>query len=127
MIEFTTVCKVDEIPDGQCQSFDVGDRSIAVCNNNGKFTAIDDMCPHMGASLAEGDFNPETCNLVCPWHGWRFNVNDGSWADNPRIKTDVFEVRIVDGNVQIGIESKIEKDEQENLTPDNFTDSENES
>ena len=81
----------------------------------------------MGASLAEGDFNPETCNLVCPWHGWRFNVNDGSWADNPRIKTDVFEVRIVDGNVQIGIESKIEKDEQENLTPDNFTDSENES
>ena len=106
MIEYITVCQVDEIPDGQCLSFEVGDRSVAVCKNRGKITAIDDMCPHMGASLSEGDLDPETCNLACPWHGWRFNVNDGTWADNPRIKTDVFQVRIVNDCVQIGMNSK---------------------
>ena len=102
MSEFATVCNVDEIPAGQGSSFDVGDRCIAVFNyGGGKFTAIDDLCPHMGASLVEGHFDTETCNVACPWHGWRFNVKNGQWTDNPRVATDVFSGRVVGQEVQV--------------------------
>ena len=103
MSEFATVCPTDEIPNGEGRSFEIENRSIAIFNNDGNFSAIDDMCPHMGASLSEGYFDPATCNVACPWHGWRFNVNNGAWADNPRVKTDVFEVRVVSGEIQIKI------------------------
>lgn len=101
MSEFITLAKTDEIPAGEGRKFDIGEKVIAVFNINGRFSAIDDMCPHMGASLVEGDFDEKSCSVVCPWHGWRFDVTDGAWADNPRIKTDVFELRVVDDNIQV--------------------------
>ena len=54
MSEFTTVAKVGSIPDGQGITVAVGDRLIAVFNSCGSYFAIDDMCPHMGASLGAG-------------------------------------------------------------------------
>ncbi len=101
MSEFVTVATRDEIPIGEGRNFEIENRVVAVFNLGGKFTAIDDMCPHMGASLCEGEFDIHNCNVVCPWHGWRFNVVDGSWADNPRMKTDVFEVRVVGDKIQV--------------------------
>ena len=103
MTKFVAVCTTDEIPVGEGRSFEVENRSIAIFNNGGKFSAIDDMCPHMGASLAEGHFYPYTCNVDCPRHAWRFNVNDGAWADNPRVKTDIFEVRVTNDEIHVGI------------------------
>ena len=28
-------------------------------------------------------------------------MTDGTWCDNPRIKTEVFEVRVVDDEIQV--------------------------
>ena len=100
MPEFVTVAKVGAIAEGAGMAFPVGDRLVAVFNlGGGSYHAIDDLCPHMGASLAAGD----VCDgiVVCPWHAWRFRVTDGTWCDNPRIKTDVFEVRVVDDEIQV--------------------------
>ena len=101
MSEFQTVATVDEIPEGQGRRFEVDERVLAIFNIRGKYTAIDDMCPHMGASLCEGDYNASDSTVACPWHGWRFNVFDGSWSDNPRIKTDVFDVKVVGNQIQV--------------------------
>jgi len=53
----------------------------------------------MGASLAEGYV--EEGVVTCPWHAWRFRLADGTWCDNPRIKTDSFEVRVVGDEIQV--------------------------
>lgn len=104
MSDFVTVSKTSEIPSGESRSFEINNRSVAVFNVNGQFKAIDNLCPHMAAPLCEGDFDLESCDVICPWHGWRFNVNDGAWSDNPKIKTDVFEVRVVGEDVQVRVE-----------------------
>ena len=101
MSEFQKVATVDEIPVGKAKSFEVDDRVIAIFNIDGTFTAIDDMCPHMGASLCEGDFSVTDKTVSCPWHAWRFNVVDGAWSDNPRIKTDVFDVKLIGDEIHI--------------------------
>ena len=97
--DFTTVAKVGDIKEGTGKSFEVGDRIIAIFNDGGTFRAIDDMCPHMGASLATG-FLSES-EVSCPWHGWRFDVRDGTWCDNRSLKTDVFKVRVVGNDIQV--------------------------
>ncbi len=102
-VQYVTVGNVDDWAEGQARAVEVGDRIIAVFRHEGQFFAIDDMCPHMGASLASGHFDPETMAVACPWHGWRFDVRDGTWCDNRRIKTDAFPVRVVDGDVQVGV------------------------
>jgi nitrite reductase (NADH) small subunit/3-phenylpropionate/trans-cinnamate dioxygenase ferredoxin subunit len=73
---------------------------VAVFNlGAGNYHAIDDLCPHMGASLAAGEVYNGI--VTCPWHAWRFRVTDGTWCDNPRIKTTVFDVRVVDDEIQV--------------------------
>ena len=56
MPDFVTVARVGSIPDGEGITVTVGDRLIAVFNQNGCYAAIDDLCPHMGASLGAGGF-----------------------------------------------------------------------
>jgi len=97
--DFTTVAIVGEIEEGTGKSFEVGDRIIAIFNDGGTYRAIDDMCPHMGASLATGFLKDS--EVACPWHGWRFDIRDGAWCDNRSLKTDVFEVRVVGEEIQV--------------------------
>ncbi len=102
MAEFVTVAKVGDIPEGQGETYTVGERLVAVFNVGGEYFAINDLCPHQGASLASG--HVEEGVVSCPWHAWRFRVSDGTWCDNPRIKTDSYPVRIVDGQIQVCVE-----------------------
>ncbi|MBM4071884.1 MAG: nitrite reductase small subunit NirD [Planctomycetes bacterium] len=101
MSEFRTVCKVGDVVEGEGQTVAVGTKLVAVFRRNGDFFAIDDVCPHMGASLSGG--HVEEGIVTCPWHAWRFRLADGAWADNPRIKIGCYPVRIVDDQVQVQI------------------------
>jgi nitrite reductase (NADH) small subunit len=101
---FVTVAKVGEIPEGQGAAYPVNGRMVAVFCEDGKYFAIDDFCPHMGASLAGGYVEKGT--VSCPWHAWRFCIHDGRWMDNPRIKIDAFETRVEGDEVQVRVKPK---------------------
>src|SRR5436190_5557054 len=100
--DFITVAKVGAIPEGEGQSFQVGERLVAVFLKDGKYFAIDDLCPHMGASLGAGYLDDEGV-VTCPWHAWRFCVSNGTWADNPRLSVDTFDVRVLGNEIQVRV------------------------
>lgn len=104
--EYVTVAKVGEIPEGEGRAFPVAKRMVAVFCSEGEYFAVDDFCPHQGASLAEGYIDKEQCAVACPWHHWRFSMDDGSWLDNPKIAIDRFAVRVMGGNIQVQVEPK---------------------
>lgn len=99
MDEWVTVAKVGDIAEGQGQAYPVGGRMVAVFREGDSYFAIDDFCPHMGASLAGGYVRDGV--VACPWHAWRFCIYDGAWCDNPRIKIDAFEVRVEEDAIQV--------------------------
>lgn len=101
MPELRTVCKVGEIPDGESTLITVNNKDVAVFFTQGQYFAIDDMCPHAAASLSSGYL--EDGIVTCPWHGWRFRLSDGAWADNPRVKTGCYPVHVADDLVQIEV------------------------
>lgn len=101
MSDFVTVAKVGSISLGLGATFAVGKRLVAVFNDGGQYFAMDDLCPHMGASLGAGEVHNGT--VSCPWHAWRFRVCDGTWCDNPKLKADSFELRVVGDEIQVRV------------------------
>ena len=101
MTEYFDVAGINDIPVGQARAFQVQEKIVGVFNCQGEFLAIDDICPHAGASLSAAHLEGET--VSCPWHAWRFNLRDGTWCDNRRLKVDAYEVRVADGRILIGI------------------------
>ena len=103
MSRFKTVCKVHEVPAGEGKVVALGRRVIAVFRVQDAIYAVDDVCPHMGASLGSGYVEGNI--VTCPWHAWRFRLTDGAWADNPagRLKIACYSVRVEGDDVQIEI------------------------
>ncbi|MDX1969587.1 MAG: Rieske 2Fe-2S domain-containing protein [Planctomycetaceae bacterium] len=103
MSEFQTVAKVGQIPDGEGRVFTVNSRLIAVFQKSGEYFAINDTCPHMGASLAEGYLDGH--NVICPWHAWRFCIKDGLWMDNPKskLRNESYPVRVQGDEIQVHV------------------------
>ena len=60
---------------------EAGGHRIAVFNVGGSYYAIENTCPHRGGPLAEGMVVGE--EVICPWHGSRFNVKTGSVLTPP--------------------------------------------
>lgn len=97
MSSWQPVAKVDEIPSEGGRTFPVDGKLIAIFRVDEQFYAINDLCPHMGASLGEGYI--EDGAVTCPWHAWRFCVEDGTWLDNPKasVRTETYPLK-VDGD-----------------------------
>ena len=75
MAEFVKIATTSDIPPGKVNVFEVDGRQIAVCNVDGTFYAIDDVCSHDGGSLDQGEL--EGHQIECPRHGARFDVKTG--------------------------------------------------
>lgn len=76
MAQRHSVTTLDALPPGAKKAFKVGTERIALCNVDGQIHAIDDVCPHAGASLAAGPLKGTT--LTCPLHAIAFDVSTGA-------------------------------------------------
>lgn len=71
-----------DIPPGKALTVHLPDgQQIALFNIAGEFYALDNVCPHMGGPLGDGEI--EDCTVTCPWHGWQFDVKTGECINVP--------------------------------------------
>ena len=59
------------------------DIDVVVILRGEQLSIIRDICLHMGAPMSEGKFRPAQGELECPWHGYCFKAEDGSFLRNP--------------------------------------------
>ena len=98
-----TVAKVSDTPPGTISVHEVGGVRIALCNVNGRFYAIDDVCTHDGGPLDQGELDGE--QVECPRHGAKFDVTSGRATVLPAVrpvKTYRVEVDGDDVKVEMG-------------------------
>lgn len=101
-MEFTTVAKVDEVPEGEVRSYQVGGEDVAVANVGGELHAFSDVCTHAHCLLSEGDL--EENRVICPCHGSEFDVATGDVLNGPATEpVDSYPVRVEDGEIRIEI------------------------
>jgi nitrite reductase (NADH) small subunit/3-phenylpropionate/trans-cinnamate dioxygenase ferredoxin subunit len=99
MSDFVPVARVGDVPEGRGRTFRVGDRDVALFVVHGKHYALDDLCPHMGASLGTSDLRGDM--VVCNRHMWAFRLADGTSPDVPTLRATTFEVRMVGDEIQV--------------------------
>ena len=75
------LCDVEELWDGEMESFRVGEVTVLLLKLDGQFHAYQGQCPHQGVTLAEGELVGGI--ITCRAHGWQFGATDGRGV-NPR-------------------------------------------
>ena len=96
---FVPVGAAADIAPGKSATVQVDQTEVAVFNAGGTFYALENMCPHQGASLAEGWIEGTT--ITCPWHAWCFNLTDGSMTLGAWATVDAYDVKVEDGQVSV--------------------------
>jgi len=104
LTEFTKVCKSDDLQDKVGKRFFIHDVEVAVFKVDNKIYALSNICPHQHVALIYDGFI-EDDKVVCPMHGWEFNLCDGNMAQG-RKGLDSYEVKIIDDDVYVKVFKK---------------------
>ncbi|MFA5505575.1 MAG: non-heme iron oxygenase ferredoxin subunit [Vulcanimicrobiota bacterium] len=84
---------VSDFPENQAVVVEVDGSAVVVCNFEGKFYALENRCSHDDAELGGGEL--DGCQIVCPRHGGKFDVRDGTVTAPPAVfPIDTYEVSI---------------------------------
>ncbi|MAG46988.1 non-heme iron oxygenase ferredoxin subunit [archaeon] len=101
MSEFITAGKKEDFEEGKGKLIESNGKKIALYLKDGNFHAFDNECKHMGGPLCDGSLEEE--NIVCPWHGWKYNIKTGVSPVNADAKVNTYNVKIEDNEVKIEI------------------------
>jgi len=102
MAGWLTVAREGDVPPGGVKIVESGRQRLALCNVEGKYYAIDDVCTHDGGPLDQGELDGD--EIECPRHGARFDVTTGRATCMPAIMpVKTYGVRIEGGEVQVDV------------------------
>jgi nitrite reductase/ring-hydroxylating ferredoxin subunit len=99
-----------------------GGVEVGVFQLGGEFYAYENVCPHMGGPACQGkviakveemvmpdrtskgmEFSKTKMNVVCPWHGFEFDIRTGRHHGNARYRLKPIKVRVEDGHVIVSL------------------------
>ncbi len=99
---WTKIAKLADIPDDEGLEVQVGEVELALFRVGEKVLCVENSCPHRGAALAEGRI--QDGEVICPWHGWRFSLENGACSSLPSSEpATCFEARIENEDVLVQI------------------------
>ena len=101
---FTKVCSVDDLKEKVGRKYFIDDVEIAIFKVDGKIYALNNVCPHQHSAIIYDGFI-EDYRVVCPAHGWEFNLTDGRMA-NGRKGLDSYEVKLIEDDVYVKVVKK---------------------
>ncbi|MCS7207357.1 MAG: non-heme iron oxygenase ferredoxin subunit [Dehalococcoidia bacterium] len=81
---WVAVASVRDVPPGTVRVVRAGGESLALCNVNGQFYAVQNLCTHDGGPLGEGELVGYA--VECPRHGARFDVRTGTVLALPAVR-----------------------------------------
>ena len=102
--QFYKVAKTSDIEAGNIISVRVRNEEIAICNVDGEFFAIADICTHDGGSLDQGELEGDI--IECPRHGAQFNVRTGEVVGPPAVvPVDTYELQVQGNDILVAVNS----------------------
>lgn len=98
---FIKVARLSEVPPDSVVEVSVGETFYAICNVEGKISALSGVCLHQGGPLGQG--NIADGRVVCPWHAWEFDCRTGANADNPSQCVPTFPVQVAGDDILLQV------------------------
>ncbi len=94
MPDMVRVCSESELP-REGEVCEMADGNLCVARVNGEIAVLSNFCPHSEGPLGQGMI--EDGKVVCPYHGWAFDVKTGATDQSSQLKARVFESVVKDG------------------------------
>ncbi len=91
--------RISDCPPGSVTDVVVNNVDIALVNYEGDFYALNNRCPHRGGQLGDGELKGS--DLICPLHGWDFDVRTGISRYNTLDRVPTYPVTVEDGNIYL--------------------------
>jgi 3-phenylpropionate/trans-cinnamate dioxygenase ferredoxin subunit len=100
-----TLCRTDDVPEGDVKRFEVGAHEIALVNLGDEgFRAVGDICSHAHYFLHEGEVDTDFATIECPKHGSTFDLDSGKPTTLPATQpVPVYNVKVEDDEVKVEI------------------------
>jgi nitrite reductase/ring-hydroxylating ferredoxin subunit len=98
------VGSVADFPDGSHRILAIGEFEVGIFRRGAKFIAYENVCPHHGGPVCQGkiinrveeDLRADKTsnglrfskdeNIICPWHGYEFNLMTGVHPGDPNVR-----------------------------------------
>jgi nitrite reductase/ring-hydroxylating ferredoxin subunit len=113
----------DDIKDREPVVKLVANREIGVFRLGPELYAWENNCPHMGGPVCQGrvinrvdevidaegksqgyKYVDEDVHIVCPWHGYEFNIRTGKHPGDRQALLNGYDVTVKDGSVYVEID-----------------------
>ena len=99
---FVRVAATDDVPVGQGILTEAAGVTLALFNaGDGRFHATSPLCPHEDGPLAEGWIEGDA--VVCPWHGFDFELGTGRCRVEEDMAITVYPVRVRGADVEVDL------------------------
>jgi nitrite reductase/ring-hydroxylating ferredoxin subunit len=115
MTERHPVAVTDEFSgDGSRVITEIEGREIAVFQYDGEYYAVANYCIHQAGPLCEGAlsghmatdeenwdwvYDDEEKYVVCPWHGWMFDITTGQSPKDDRYGVPTYDIEVEDSTI----------------------------
>jgi len=86
------VASLHDLPPGAATVVSVDGERIALFNLGGEIVALGNVCPHEGEPLGEGTVEGDI--VICPGHGWEFDLRSGACMTIPGESVPRFAVTV---------------------------------
>lgn len=118
------VAEVDDIPDGDRKTYSVDGVEIGIFRVGDQVYAWRNECPHQGGPVCQGKllrsveerlddqrrslgihYVDGTLNIICPWHGYEFDVRTGRYAGGASLRLKPQRIRLSDGRIYVSLDA----------------------
>lgn len=116
------VASSKDIQEGDGVIAHIDDLDVGIFRIGGALYAYQNRCAHQGGPVCTGEilgryeqvldenrcvvreqFSAEEIHIVCPWHGWEYDIRTGRCVADPRFSLHSFRVTEREGSVYVEI------------------------
>lgn len=102
----STEAASQRVSEGHVTTLQVGKKKICLAHTSEGFFAVNDKCPHNGASLGNGYCTKEG-SVVCPLHRYHFDLRTGRARSGLGDVVDTYPIEIRKDGMYIGFEETV--------------------
>ena len=97
------VCRTGEVTEGVLRPFRVRGVTwpVIVTLVEGVMAAVPGVCPHEDVALWEGEL--DGTRIVCPGHGWGFDVRTGACTAAPGLELRRYPITVVGDEIWVAL------------------------
>jgi nitrite reductase/ring-hydroxylating ferredoxin subunit len=99
--DFVASLKEGELGEGKMHGVRVKGKPVLLAKVGGEVFGVSNVCPHMGCQLQGGILTGYV--VMCPCHGWKFDVRNGQYQENPLTALVSYRCKVESGKVFVEV------------------------